>query len=33
MSALVIIFSVLTFVVPAVFILADDRMWERKNRP
>ena len=33
MSALVIIFAVLTFVLPAVCILADDKMWERKNRP
>jgi len=28
---LVIIFSVLTFVLPALFITADDRMWKRKG--
>jgi len=29
---LMIILVVLTFVWPAVFILADDRMWTRKDR-
>jgi hypothetical protein len=32
MNTLTIIFVVMTFVIPAVFILADDRMWERKDR-
>ena len=31
MSGLEIIFIIMTFVLPAVFILADDRMWERKK--
>lgn len=31
MSALEIIFITMTFVLPAIFILADDRMWERKK--
>jgi len=33
MSALLIIFTLLTFVVPAACILADDRMWARKKHP
>jgi len=32
MDNLVIIFALMTFVLPAVFILADDRMWQRKDR-
>jgi hypothetical protein len=31
-SNLTIIFVIMTFVLPALFILADDRMWERKDR-
>jgi len=31
MHALEIIFLILTFVVPAVFILGDDRQWKRKH--
>jgi hypothetical protein len=31
-DTLTTIFVVLTFVLPAVFILADDRMWTRKDR-
>lgn len=31
MNALEIIFIIMTFVIPAVFILADDKMWERKK--
>jgi hypothetical protein len=31
MENLVIIFSVLTFVLPTVCILADDSMWQRKG--
>lgn len=31
MDNLVIIFAVMTFVLPAIFILADDRMWKRKG--
>ncbi len=30
-TSLIIIFSILTFVVPAVCILADNRMWKRKD--
>ncbi len=32
MDALVIIFSVLAFVIPALFIIGDDAMWERKKK-
>jgi len=32
MDNLVIIFVVMTFVLPALFILADDKMWKRKDR-
>lgn len=32
MNALVIIFAVLTFVVPALFILGDDMMWQRGDK-
>jgi hypothetical protein len=32
MDNLVIIFTVMTFVLPAIFILADDRMWKRKDK-
>jgi hypothetical protein len=31
MSELEIILIIMTFVIPAVFILADDRMWTRKK--
>jgi len=31
MSGMEIIFIIMTFVIPAVFILADDRMWERRK--
>jgi hypothetical protein len=31
MTALYVIFGILVFVVPAVCILGDDRMWPRKN--
>ncbi len=31
MTALEIILIIMTFVLPAVFILADDRSWERKK--
>lgn len=31
MTGLEIILIIMTFVIPAVFILADDRMWERKK--
>ncbi len=31
MNTFLIIFIVLTFVVPALFILGDDVMWERKK--
>lgn len=31
MSGLEIIFIVMTFVIPAVFILGDDVYWERKK--
>jgi hypothetical protein len=31
MSELEIILILMTFVIPAVFILADDRMWQRKK--
>jgi hypothetical protein len=31
MSQLEIILILMTFVLPAVFILADDRMWARKK--
>jgi hypothetical protein len=32
MTTLEIIFIVITFVLPAIFILADDKMWERKSQ-
>jgi len=32
MEGLYIFFAILTFVVPAVCILADDRMWERSKK-
>jgi hypothetical protein len=31
MSELEIIFIVMTFVLPAIFIVADNRMWQRKK--
>lgn len=32
MSDLVIIFVVMTFVLPAIFILGDDKQWVRKKK-
>jgi hypothetical protein len=32
MNSLATIFIVMTFVLPALFILADDKMWQRKDR-
>ena len=32
MDSFVIIFGIMTFVLPAIFILADDRMWKRKDQ-
>ena len=32
MEGLIIFFAILTFVVPAVCIFADDRMWERGKK-
>lgn len=31
MDSLVIIFTLMTFVLPAILILADDKMWKRKG--
>ena len=31
MTGLEIIFILMTFVLPAIFILADNKMWERKK--
>jgi len=32
MSSLVIIFGIMTFVIPAICVLADDVNWERKKK-
>jgi hypothetical protein len=32
MTAWYVIFGILVFVIPAVFIIGDDRMWERKKK-
>lgn len=32
MKSLPWIFGIITFVIPALFILGDDRMWQRKKK-
>ena len=32
MDSLVIIFGIMAFVLPALFILGDDKMWKRKDK-